>query len=138
MVLRGFGVGNYGKGNFRSDGNKKQIKTIDYDAENDIFFISTGDKIKASIDIGEFILDVSSSNLVCGIEIMEASGNLGISQADLKNIESMKMSVIYKTNHVYVLLMMILKKEGKEINVPIPLTLNLGHKVPKKEILMYN
>ena len=29
----------------------RQIKTIDYDTENDIFFISTGDKVKASIDV---------------------------------------------------------------------------------------
>ncbi len=50
----------------------------------------------------------------------------------------MKMSVTYKTNHVYVLLIIAFKKEGKEVNVPIPLTLDLGHKTPKQEILVYN
>lgn len=116
----------------------KQIKTIDYDAENDIFFISTGEKVKASLDIGDFILDVSHNNLICGIEIMDASENLGVSKDVLGSIQNMKMSVTYKTNHVYVLLMITFKKEGKEVNIPIPLTIGLGHKEPKKEILVYN
>ena len=116
----------------------RQIKTIDYDYENDIFSVSNGDKVKASLDIGDFILDVSHYNLVCGIEIMDASENLGVSKEVLGNIQNMKMSVTYKTNHVYVLLMIVFKKEGKEVNIPIPLTISLGHKEPKKEVLMYN
>jgi uncharacterized protein YuzE len=116
----------------------RQIKTIDYDAYNDIFFISNGEKVKASLDIGDFVLDVSHNNLICGLEIMDASENLGVSKEVLSNIQSMKMSVTYKTNHVYVLLIIVFKKDGKEVNVPIPLTLNLGHKFPHKEILLYN
>ena len=115
-----------------------QIKTIDYDFENDIFFVSNGDKVKASLDIGDFVLDINHNNLVCGIEIMDASENLGIPKETLKSIRNMKMSVTYKTNHVYVLLMIVFKKKGKEVNVPIPLTLDLGHKTPLKEILVYN
>lgn len=115
----------------------RQIKTIDYDENNDIFYISNEEKIKASIDIGDFVLDISHNNLICGIEIMDASENLGISKDDLKFIKNIKMSVTYKTNNVYVLLMMTFKKQDKEVNIPIPLTLNLGHKLPKKEILFY-
>ncbi len=115
----------------------RQIKTIDYDADNDIFFMSDGEKVKASLDVGDFILDVSHNNFICGIEIMDASENLGISKENLKNIQNIKLSVNYKTNHVYVLLMISFKKDGKEINVPIPLTLNLGHKIPKKDMLVY-
>jgi|SRR3989344_5056146 len=116
----------------------RQIKTIDYDADNDIFFISDGEKVKASLDIGDFVLDVSHNNLICGIEIMDASENLGISKENLKNIQNIKMSITYKTNHVYVLLMIVFKKGDKEINIPIPLTLDLGHKVPITETLVYN
>lgn len=116
----------------------RQIKTIDYDAENDIFSISNGEKVKASLDIGDFILDVSHKNLICGIEIMDASENLGISKEVLGTIRNMKMSVTYKTNHVYVLLIIVFKKEDKEVNIPIPLTIGLGHKEPKKEVLVYN
>jgi len=116
----------------------KPIKTIDYDENSDILFISNGEKVKASIDIGDFVLDVSHENLVCSIEIMDASENLGIDKNILKNIKSMKMSVNYKTNHVYVLLMIIFKKEDKKVNVQIPLTLDLGHKTPRQEVLVYN
>lgn len=116
----------------------RQIKTIDYDVDNDIFFISDGEKVKTSLDIGDFILDVNHDNLICGIEIMNASENLGINKEILKNIKTMKMSVTYKTNHVYVLLMIAFKEGDKEVNMPIPLTLNLGHKTPKQEILVYN
>lgn len=116
----------------------KTIKTIDYDANNDILFISNGEKVKSSLDIGDFILDVSHDNLIGGIEIMDASENLGISKGILESIKSMKMSVNYKTNYVYVLLMITFKKEDKEVNVQIPLTLDLGHKIPRQEVLVYN
>jgi len=116
----------------------RQIKTIDYDSNNDIFFISDGEKVKASLDVGDFILDVSHKNLIVGIEIMDASENLGINKEILRDVKDIKMSVTYKTNHVYVLLTMSFKKNGKEVNVPIPLTLGLGHKVPRKEMSVYN
>ncbi|MDO8516818.1 MAG: DUF2283 domain-containing protein [Nanoarchaeota archaeon] len=115
-----------------------QIKTIDYDSDNDIFYISNGEKVKTSLDIGDFVLDVSHDNLIGGIEIMDASENLGISKDILKNTKSIKMSVTYKTNHVYILLMIVFKEGDKEVNIPIPLTLDLGHKMPRKEVLVYN
>jgi uncharacterized protein YuzE len=115
----------------------RQIKTINYDYENDIFSISNREKVKASLDIGDFILDVSHKNLICGIEIMDASENLGVPKVILKNIKNMKMSTTYKTNHAYVLLMITFKKNGKSVNIPIPLTIDLGHKTPMKDILVY-
>lgn len=116
----------------------KTIKTIDYDLNNDILFLSNGEKVKSSLDIGDFILDVSHDNLICGIEIMDATENLGINKELLNQVQNIKMSVTYKTNHVFVLLMMTFKQEDKIVNIPIPLTLNLGHKVPKTEVLAYN
>ncbi len=116
----------------------RQIKTINYDVENDILSMSDGEKVKASLDIGDFILDVSHGNLICGIEIMNASENLGISKDVLKSIQNMKMSVTYEANHVYVLLMIVFKKDNKEVNITIPVTIGLGHKESKKEVLVYN
>lgn len=116
----------------------KQIKTIDYDKENDIFYISTGEKVKASLDIGDFILDVSNDNLISGIEIMDASENLGVSKEVLEIIQNIKMSVTYKTNHVYVLLIISFKNNDNDVNISIPLTISLGHKEPKKDVLVYN
>lgn len=116
----------------------RQIKTIDYDAANDIFSISDGEKVKASIDVGDFILDVSHDNLICGMEIMDASENLGATRELLGSIRKMKMSITYKTNHIYVLLMISSQQSGKEINVQIPLSISLGHQKPKKEVLTFN
>jgi len=116
----------------------KTIKTIDYDLENDILFISNGEKVKSSLDIGDFILDVSHENLICGIEIMDASERLGINKEILERIQNVKMSITYRTNNVYVLLMLTFKKEEKEVNIQIPLTINLGHKTPKQEVLIYS
>lgn len=64
--------------------------------------------------------------------------NLGVSKEILKNLKNMKISVTYRTNHVYVLLLIAFKKKGKEVNVPIPLTFNLGHKFPMTDVLIYN
>lgn len=116
----------------------RPIKTIDYDAENDIFFISNEEKVKTSLDIGDFVLDVNYNNLISGIEIMDASENLGVLKDMLKNIKSVKMAVTYKTNHVYVLLMAIFERNNKKVNISIPLTLDLGHKAQKKDVLVYN
>ncbi len=96
------------------------------------------EKVKSSLDVGDFILDVSSDNLICGLEIMDASENLGIDKEFLNQVQNIKMSVNYKTNHVLVLLMMTFKREDQIVNIPIPLTLDLGHKVPKTEVLVYN
>ncbi len=116
----------------------KEIKTIDYDSVNDIFFLSSGEKIKSSLDIGDFVLDINSDNFICGIEIMNASENLGIGKEVLGSIKSMKMSVNYKTNNVYILLVILFEKNSKEVNVQIPLSLSLDHKTPQREVLCYN
>lgn len=116
----------------------KKIKIIDYDRNNDILFISNDEKIKSSIDIGDFVLDLNGNNLIAGVEVMDASENLGIGKKELMNIAKAKISINYKTNHVYVLLGIVLKNTKKEINVSIPLALSLGHKEPKKELLIYN
>lgn len=115
----------------------KRIKTIDYDLTNDILYISDEESVMTSLDIGDFVLDVNHRNLISGIEIMDASENLGITKTILKNIQSIKMSVTYKTNHVYVLLIIMFKEKGKKVNIPIPLSLSLGHKKPMKEELVY-
>ena len=114
-----------------------QIKRISYDFDNDIFSVSSGGSVKFSLDVGDFILDINHKNLVCGIEVMDASENLGVTGEVLKRIKGVKMSVNYQTNHVYVLFMISFANGKKEVNIQVPLTTNLGHKNPKKEVLVY-
>ena len=115
----------------------KTIKNIDYDYENDILKISKEGKIKASLDIGDFVLDVNFEGFISGIEILDASENLGISKEYLKEIKKASMAVTYKPGYVYVLLLLFFVKEDKEVRVPIPLTVDLGQKQTVRKEMVF-
>src|SRR3989344_7330819 len=102
----------------------KGTTKISYDEEEDILSLSRGRKVKASIDIGDFIIDVDADGFVSGIEILDASNNLKISEEQLKEIQEASMTVTYKPNYVYICLYMKFNK--KEKDVTIPLTVDLG------------
>ena len=115
----------------------KEIKTIDYDSESDILFISNNEKVKNSIEIGDFVLDINPGNLIGGVEIIDASTNIGIEKNFLEKIKNIKMSVNYSTTSASILLVITFTKENKEVNIPIPLNYNLGHKKSQKDVLVY-
>ena len=96
-----------------------------YDDEEDILSLSRGREVKASIDIGDFVIDVEHKGFITGIEILNASKNLNITEKQLKNLEQASMNVTYKPNHVYIFLVM--QFENKEKDISIPLTVDLGH-----------
>jgi uncharacterized protein YuzE len=106
-------------------------KKIMYDSEEDILSLSKGTKVKASIDVGDFVIDVDHSGFVVGIEILNASQNLGVKEEQLKSLEEASMNVMYKPN--YVLVTLFLKSAKKEKEVVIPLTVDLGHALVKSE-----
>jgi len=107
---------------------------ISYDEEEDILFLSKQRKVKASIEIGDFIIDIDKDNYVSGIEILDASKNLNIKNNLLKDIKEARMIVNYKPNYVYISLLVLFKNVEK--NVAIPLTLDLGHgKVSKEQTI---
>src|SRR4030043_1154446 len=106
-------------------------KKMMYDSEEDILSLSKGIKVKASIDVGDFIIDIDHSGFIVGIEILDASHNLGIKEGELKAIEQASMNVVYKPNSVLISLFMKFKEKEKEI--AIPLTLDLGHGSLKTE-----
>ena len=98
---------------------------MSYDEEEDILSLSRGRKVKASIDIGDFVIDVDHKGFISGIEILNASQNLDISEEQLKSLKQASLRVTYKPNYVYISL--IMQFEGKEKDVSIPLTVDLGH-----------
>ena len=102
-------------------GNTKII----YDEEEDILFLSKGRKVKASIDVGDFIIDVDTEGFVSGIEILNTSENLKLAKEHLKGLQKASMVITYKPNYVYIYLVMQFKE--KEKNITIPLTVDLGH-----------
>ncbi len=98
---------------------------INYNREEDILTLSTGKKVKHSMDVGDFIIDVDHDDLITGVEILNASENLNISIKKLAELKHAAMRVAYKPNHVYITFVM--KFEDKEKDISIPLTVNLGH-----------
>jgi len=103
----------------------KGTTKVDYDEEEDILFLSKGRKVKASIEIGDFIIDVDLNGFVSGIEILNASENLSLSEDQLKELNEASMVVTYKPKYVYISLFMRFKEKEKDI--AIPLMLDLGH-----------
>ncbi|HLC65182.1 MAG TPA: DUF2283 domain-containing protein [Candidatus Nanoarchaeia archaeon] len=104
---------------------------IIYDEEEDILFLSKGRKVRSSIDVGDFIIDVDTRGFISGIEILNASSNLKIPEGQLKGLQNASMIVTYKPNYVHISLIMQFK--GKEKDITIPLTLDLGHGSVKTE-----
>ncbi|MFH1211743.1 MAG: DUF2283 domain-containing protein [Candidatus Woesearchaeota archaeon] len=98
---------------------------INYDQEDDILSLSKEAKVKHSIDIGDFIVDIDHKGFVAGIEILNASENLNLSSKELALLEQASMVVSYKPNHVCIAITMKLKDKEKDITIPI--TVDLGH-----------
>ena len=90
---------------------------ISYDEEEDILSLSKSRKVKASIDIGDFVIDIDHKGFVTGIEILNASENLKLSEEQLKDIQKASMAITYKPNYVYISLVMIFKDKEKLLHV---------------------
>ncbi|MBN2052502.1 DUF2283 domain-containing protein [Candidatus Woesearchaeota archaeon] len=99
-------------------------KKIIYDSEEDILSLTKGVKVKSSMDIGDFVIDIDHEGFISGIEILNASQNLGIEEEQLKTIEEASMNITYKPGHV--LISLLLKSKRKEKEIAIPLTVDLG------------
>lgn len=79
--------------------NKKASKkdvTFMYNKTEDILVVGKHKKyrkVKASIDMGEVLLDVSTRGSIIGIEILNASTNIGISKESLLKIKDVSFNV---------------------------------------------
>ena len=102
-----------------------------YDQEEDILSLSKGRKVKASIDIGDFIIDIDTNGFVSGIEVQNASKNLNIAEEQLSELQRAQMTVNYKPHYVYIHLLMQFKQ--KEQSIAIPLTVNIGQRRVRTE-----
>ena len=104
----------------------KENTKINYNEEEDILSLSKGRKIRASIDVGDFIIDIDTAGFVTGIEILDASKTLQLPEELLVNLIKASMNVTYKPNYIHINLLIQFKE--KEKDVTIPLTVDLGHK----------
>ena len=101
---------------------------FDYDSENDSIFIYRKEKTRGSIDIGDFILDISYDGKVVGIEILNASKSLksfNLTKEDLENIKMAGFRVEYKKDAVYVQILLVLPENVEKkamVIAPIQIT----------------
>lgn len=109
---------------------KSNTKII-YDKEEDILYLSRGKPAKASIEVGDFVIDIDFKDFVSAIEVLNASENLNIEPETLDKISKASMSIVYKPNYLFI--MLALNLENKEKEIAIPLTIDLGHKQVRKE-----
>ena len=91
-------------------------KRVEYDSSVDSLHIHQNDqKILGSLVIDNFVIDISQSGDVIGLEIEDASKLFGMKQEMFENLKDAKMEVINKKNSL--LIRFILKLEN---NTPVP------------------
>ena len=95
-----------------TENTDKKMAKIRYDEEVDILVLSKERKVKHSIDIGDFVIDIDMNGQVCGIEILDASENLKLTSEQLQNIKKASMTIEYKDKTASIYL--ILKVDEKE------------------------
>ena len=101
---------------------------VDYDEENDILYVYTGEKAKDSLEIDNFVLDISADNKVVGVEIFNASvfasklSGIKISKEILSAVKKAAMSFYQSKELFYVFIILPIKINGveKEINLQVP------------------
>ena len=89
-----------------------------YDEEEDILSLSKNRKVKASIDLGDFIIDVDADGFISGLEILNASSNLGLQEVQLKDLKQASMNISYKPKYVHIVLIMQFGSKEKDIHIP--------------------
>lgn len=106
---------------------------VDYDKENDILYVYSGEKAKDSLEIDNFVLDISAENKVVGVEVFNASvfasksSNISISKEILASIEKAQISYYSGKELFYVFIIIPIKVGGKEreINLQVPAPLSI-------------
>ncbi len=110
----------------------KSNTQVVYDYDDDLLFLSRNRPVKASIEIGGFVLDIDKKGFISALEILDASKNLGVSKSKLSALTGASMVVNYKPDSAIVLF--YLKFEDHEEKITVPISLGLGHAdVQKKE-----
>src|SRR3989344_4654028 len=101
---------------------------VDYDQENDVLYVYSGEKAKDSLEIDEFVLDISSDNKIVGVEIFDAVKllssllNVKLSKQALEHISNVRMMPFQSKELLYVLLFFSISIGSKrqEVNISVP------------------
>ena len=103
-----------------------------YDKEEDILMLSRGRAVQASIEIGDFVVDVDTKGFIVGLEILDASKTLSIPKRRLMRLQNATMTINYKQQYTLLTVFLELSDTNKEIT--IPLTLDLSHTTGRQRV----
>ena len=101
--------------------NQAKKAIVDYDAKEDILFLSRGKKIKDSLDLGNIILDFDQNDNVAGVEILNASKTLSFSKKLLSHIQKAMMKVMYRSSSILIIFKIMALDLTEKVTCPIPL-----------------
>ena len=101
---------------------------VDYDYENDVLYVYTGEKVKDSLDIGNFVIDFSSDDRIVSVEVMDASKFLSemldirVTKKLLSGIETAGINIYQGREMLYVVLVLplIVNNQRMDVRVPVP------------------
>ncbi|MDI6826073.1 MAG: DUF2283 domain-containing protein [Candidatus Aenigmarchaeota archaeon] len=101
---------------------------VDYDYENDVLYVYTGEKVKDSLDIENFVIDFSSDNKIVAVEVLDASKvlnkmlQINISKDALSDVKEAGINIYQGREIIYVVLMfpIIVNKRKFDVRVPVP------------------
>lgn len=92
--------------------------SVDYDPEEDILSVSTGEKVNDTIEFDQFVIDFTSGDKIVGIEIQDASLYLkkileiDVDKKSLENVKAAKFCVIQQKEFAFIKVVMLLPVEG--------------------------
>jgi len=100
---------------------------VDYDYENDVLYVYTGNTVKDSMQIEDFVIDFSGGNRIVGVEVMNASKTLSelagfkLAKNVLSKIKNATISVRQGKEIVYIFLLLtaVIKKEKTDVRIPV-------------------
>jgi len=106
---------------------------INYDFENDILYMFSGERVKDSLQIENFVIDFSYDNKIVGVEILDASKFLSkilethITKQMLKeDLKEGYMSVYVGREMVFINIKLVFGiKELSNIPIPVPLPIRV-------------
>lgn len=98
---------------------------VNYDEENDILWVYSGEKVKDSLEVDRFVIDFSHEDKVVGVEIFSASEVISnlvlnkISKEMLSKIKEASISFYQSTELFYVVIGLVLAIDNKLKEIPI-------------------
>ncbi|MFH1126516.1 MAG: DUF2283 domain-containing protein [archaeon] len=93
--------------------------SFEYDYGANYLIVHKNKPAKASIELGEIIVDIDKYNQVTAVEIMNPDKLFGIPKKALKNIDEAKIRTEYRDGMFWIFLILRIGKETRPISIPL-------------------